>query len=244
MNTPLNRRHFLRTSTALIALPTLDSLGFRRFASAAQSPASAPRPKRLVFLGFGWGVTEHSWYPKMDQPGSHYTLPEALEPLARHKADFSVVQGLLNKYNSNGHYGSTFWLTGANEFGVPGQSFHNTVSVDQVAGEYLGKDCRFESFVLDCGAAASGSGHGQGLSLSWDVRGKPIGGPKNPVEAFHRLFAKDTTPLAQQKALLAQRRSILDNALESARELQRNLSRTDNAKLDEYFQAFATSKAS
>jgi hypothetical protein len=236
MNTPLNRRHFLRTSTALIALPVLESLGFRRFASAAQTQSRGPRPKRIIFLGFGWGVTQDSWYPNIAQPGNDYTLPAGLEPLARHKADFSVVQGLLNKYNSNGHYGSTFWLTGANEFGEPGQSFHNTISADQVAGETLGKGARFDSLVLDCGAAASASGHGQGLSLSWDIRGKPMAGPKNPVEAFHRLFAKDTTPLAQQKAMLAQRRSVLDNALENARELQRTLSKTDNSKLDEYFQ--------
>jgi hypothetical protein len=236
MKNPLNRRHFLRSSTALIALPFLESLGFRRFASAAVSGAGVPPPKRLVFLGFGWGVTQDSWYPKIEQQGCDYTLPAGLEPLARHRADFSVVQGLLNKYNSNGHYGSTFWLTGANEFGQAGQSFHNTVSADQVAGEHLGKEARLDSLVLDCGAAAAASGHGQGLSLSWDIRGKPISGPKNPVEAFHRLFAKDTTPLAQQKAMLAQRRSVLDNALENARELQRSLSKTDNAKLDEYFQ--------
>ena len=46
MNT---RRHFLRSSTALIALPFLESLGFRRFASA--TPVATP-PKRLLFIGF------------------------------------------------------------------------------------------------------------------------------------------------------------------------------------------------
>jgi Protein of unknown function (DUF1552) len=56
------------------------------------------------------------------------------------------------------------------------------------------------------------------------------------VEAFHRLFARESIPLEQQKAMLVQRRSVLDNARESASELQRGLSKTDNAKLDEYFQ--------
>lgn len=235
MNQSLNRRHFLRTSTAVIALPFFESLGFRRFASAASTQPGA-RPKRVVFLGFGWGVTQESWYPSLEQKGTDYTLPSGLEPLARHKADFTIVQGLLNKYTGNGHYGSTFWLTGANEFGEPGQSFHNSISVDQVAAEHLGKETRFDSLVLDCGAAAGPSGHGQGLSLSWDARGKPMSGPKTPLEAFHRLFARETLPLEQQKAMLAQRRSVLDNARESARELQRGLSKTDNAKLDEYFQ--------
>ena len=236
MNAPRTRRHFLRTSTALIALPMFESLGFRRFASAAPAPVAAARPKRMVFLGFGWGVTEQSWFPDVAQKGSGYTLPSGLAPLARHKSDFTIVQGLVNKDVSGGHSGSTFWLTGANEFGEPGQSFHNTISVDQVAADALGKETRFDSLILDCGAAASASGHGQGLSLSWDSRGKPMSGPKTPVEAFHRLFAQDSTPLEAQKTMLRQRRSVLDNALESARELQRQLGKTDNAKLDEYFQ--------
>ncbi|MFM9029076.1 MAG: DUF1552 domain-containing protein, partial [Opitutaceae bacterium] len=79
-------------------------------------------------------------------------------------------------------------------------------------------------------------GHGQGLSLSWDARGKPMSGPKTPVEAFHRLFAQESTPIEVQKTMLRQRRSVLDNALEGARELRRQLGRTDNAKLEEYFQ--------
>jgi hypothetical protein len=230
---PLSRREVLRTGTAVIALPTLESLFFRRFARAA---AAAPPPKRLVFLGFGWGVTEDEWYPKIGEPGSDYSLPAMLEPLAKHRGDFSIVQGLWNRHTGNGHYGSTFWLTGANEYGEPGQAFHNTVSVDQVAARTLGGDTRFESLALDCGEAANGSGHGPGLSLSWDPRGKPVGGPRNPVEAFHRLFAKDTTPLEQQQALLAQRKSVLDNALENARDLGRRLGKTDADKLDEYLQ--------
>jgi hypothetical protein len=228
-----NRRQVLRTGTAIIALPTFESLLFRRFARAA---AAAPPPKRLVFLGFGWGVTEDEWYPKIGEPGGDYKLPAMLEPLAKHRGDFSIVQGLWNRYTGNGHYGSTFWLTGANEYGEPGQAFHNTVSVDQVAARSLGADTRFESLALDCGEAANGSGHGPGLSLSWDGRGKPVGGPRNPVEAFHRLFAKETTPLEQQQALLAQRKSVLDNALENARDLGRRLGKTDADKLDEYLQ--------
>ncbi|MEY5027042.1 MAG: hypothetical protein RLZZ244_2570 [Verrucomicrobiota bacterium] len=229
------RRHFLQTATALIALPFLESLGFKRFASASERAAAA-RPKRLIFVGFGWGVTEESWYPKASQPGAEYPLPPGLKPLERHKADFSVVQGLTNKYSQDGHAGSTFWLTGANQFGEPGQSFHNSVSADQVAARHLSEDTRFAALSLDCGAAAANSGHGQGLSLSWDVRGKPIGGPRNPLEAFQRLFAKDNTPLEERRVLLAERRSVLDHALESARDLQRGLSRSDCAKLDEYFQ--------
>ncbi len=91
------RRHFLQSSTSLIALPALESLDFRRFASAA---APAALPKRLVFLGFGWGITTETWFPDIKQTGTDYTLPEGLKPLARHKAGFTVVQGLWNKYSN------------------------------------------------------------------------------------------------------------------------------------------------
>ncbi len=233
MKTALNRRHFLRSSTALIALPALESLGFRRFASAA--PAARP-PKRIIFLGFGWGVTEATWYPDRAQTGLGYTLPSGLQPLARHQADFTVVQGLWNKYANEGHWGSTLWLTGANRYAQPGQSFSNSISADQVAAAQLGKDTRFPSMQLNGDGLLGLSGHGPGLSLSWDIRGKPIGGQNNPVEAYHRLFSKEKTPIAQQKAMLAQRRSVLDTVQENARDLKRRLGKNDNAKLDEYFE--------
>ncbi|MDB4449135.1 DUF1552 domain-containing protein, partial [bacterium] len=92
--------------------------------------------KRMVFLSFGWGVTEESWYPDITKPGNAYKMPTGLAPLERHRQDFSIIQGLWHKYslfNDAGHSGSTFWLTGANRFAQPGVSFANTISVDQVA---------------------------------------------------------------------------------------------------------------
>jgi len=233
MNTPLARRQFLRSSTALIALPFLDSLGFRRFASAA---APVAPPKRMIFLGFGWGITTETWFPDIKQPGADYTLPLGLEPLARHKNDFSIVQGLCNKYSNEGHWGSTMWLTGANRFAEPGQTFHNSISADQVAAAKFGLETRFASMQLNGAENAEASGHGPGLSMAWDVSGKPIGGHKGPVEAFHRLFSKDTTPIEQQKAMLAQKRSVLDTVRDNANALKRSLGKNDNAKLEEYFQ--------
>ena len=233
MTPPLSRRHFLRSSTALIALPALESLGFRRFASAA---APAAPPKRLVFLGFGWGITQESWYPDINQQGADYVLPVGLKPLERHKKDFSVVQNLWNKYSDLGHAGSTMWLTGANRYAQPGQNFHNSISADQVAAAKLGMQTRFASIQLNGAENAESSGHGPGLSMAWDISGKPVAGQNGPLSAYHRLFSKDTTPIEQQKAMLAQKRSVLDTVMENARDMQRGLSKNDTAKLDEYFQ--------
>lgn len=228
-----SRRHFLRSATALIALPSLPSLDYRSF---VKPPAQAQLPKRLIFLGFGWGITNDTWYPDRQRPGTGYPLPVGLAPLARHQQDFTVVQGLTHKFSNEGHWGSTMWLTGANRYAQPGQSFHNSISADQVAAAQFGLQTRFASLQLNHSEGGDQSGHGPGLSMAWDVRGKPLGGHKGPVETYHRLFSQDSTPIEQQKAMLAERRSVLDTVRDNAKHLQRGLNNTDQAKLDEYLQ--------
>ncbi|MDG2222047.1 MAG: DUF1552 domain-containing protein [Rubripirellula sp.] len=227
-----NRRRLIRGTGALIALPALESIGFRRFASAA---AVATPPKRVVFLGFGFGVTQETWFPDAEQTGSEYDLSEGLAPLARHKKDFTVVQGCSNKFSSEAHWGSTFWLTGANRFAVPGQSMSNSISVDQVAAKHLGQGTRFTSVQLASPDAKS-SGHGPGLSLAWDQHGKPVAGLNTPVEIFHKLFSASDLPLEQRQAAIAEQRSVLDAVLTEAKRVQRGLTKTDKDKLGEYFQ--------
>jgi hypothetical protein len=229
------RRAFLRSGTALVALPALESLGFQRLASAA--PAAA-RPKRVLFLGLGYGVTKETWYPRPDDVGSDFTLPPGLKPLERHRRDITLIQGLMNRYSNDGHWGSTFYLTGANRYAEPGQNFHNTISADQVAAEVLGRDTRFSSLHLGCTKVdGHNDGHGPGLSMAWNRQGKPIGGLDTPVQAYHRLFSDDQTPLEQRQAMLRERRSVLDAVLTDAGSLQRGLTKRDKEKLEEYFQS-------
>ena len=66
MKTQLSRRHFLRAAGSLIALPALESIGFRTF--AAEKTVS--RPKRMIFLGMGFGVTQETWFPDPTRVGA------------------------------------------------------------------------------------------------------------------------------------------------------------------------------
>jgi hypothetical protein len=231
----LSRRHFLRSSSAFIALPALASLDFRRFVRAAEPVAP---PKRMIFLGFGWGVTEDTFLPPLHQTGRDYALTPGLAPLARHKADFTLVQGLTHKLTHEAHWGSTVWLTGANRYGEPGQAFANTISADQVAASQWGKETRFASLQLNGGSSLvmADSGHGPGLSLSWDARGKPLGGIDSPAALFHRLFSKDKISVEELHARIAGERSVLDTVLENARAVSARLGNQDKIKLQEYLQ--------
>ena len=229
----IKRRHFLRSSVATLALPFLESAGFRKFAAAA---APATPAKRMIFIAMGYGVTQETWFPDRQQTGRSFVLPPGLAPLARHKDDVTIVQGLSNRYSEDAHAGSTFWLSGANPH-EGGAVFHNGISADQVAAAAFGKETRFASLQLNgSDKDLSGPGHGQGLSLAWDNRGKPIGGQNSPLAAFNRLFSAENVSVENLRLRLAQKRSLLDTVLEEARDLQGGLSKNDLDKLDEYFQ--------
>ena len=230
----VSRRGVLKSSTAMIALPFLESFGFQKFASAATPAVTIP--KRMVFLGMGFGVTADRWYPDVKTVGEDYKIPTVLEPLARHKKDLSIIQNLMHQHSADGHSGSTFWLTGANRYEIPGQSFHNTVSADQVAAEQLGQETRFTSIQLSAKSNPS-DGHGPGLSLAWNRRGKPVSSLNTPVAAFHRLFSSEDISLEEQQQRLLQQRSVLDTVMSDAKAVNRKISKSDGEKLDEYFQS-------
>ena len=229
----ISRRHFLRSSSSCIALPFLESFGFKRFAVATQA---VQVPKRVIFLGIGWGVTRETWFPDIKQTGTAFSLPPGLAPLTRFQKDLTIIQGCSNKFSNEAHWGSTFWLTGANRYAEPGRSFCNSISADQVAAAHLGKDTRFSSFQLST-VDASNQGHGPGLSLAWDERGKPLAGHENPVSAFHQLFSAGDVPLELRQRMLAEKRSVLDALKQDLARVQRSVSREDKDKLDEYAQS-------
>ena len=229
---PISRRTILKAAGSMLALPFLPSLGWRR--AAAASPVTPP--KRMVFLGFGWGVTNETWFPDRTTTGLDYPLPAGLAPLEQHKARFSVIQGLSNRFTTEAHWGSTFWLTGANRYGEPGKSFSNSISADQVAAAAFGAETRFASLQLGTLDAAN-SGHGPGLSLAWDSRGRPLAALDTPVAVFHRLFSGESQSLEERQALLAAQQSVLDAVLADAARVRKGLSTADTDKLDEYLQS-------
>ena len=227
-----DRRNFLRGAGAMIALPALESIGFSSFLSAAPKLP----PKRIMFMGIGYGVTSETWFPDIKDPGPNYKLPEGLKPLARHKKDFTIVQGCKHKFSREAHWGSTFWLTGANKYGTPGQSFSNTISADQVAAAQFGKHTRYTSIQLSADPNDR-NGHGPGGSLAWNQRGKPLPAWNSPLQTYMKLFGSNDMPIAQRRALLAEERSVLDSVMIEAKDMQKGLTKSDTDKLEEYFQS-------
>ena len=234
METQLNRRHFLRGTGALIALPALESIGFRRIASAA---VPGPPPKRMIFLGIGYGVTSETWFPDINDKGAGYKLPEGLKPLARHKNDFTIVQGCKHHFSRQAHWGSTYWLTGANQYGTPGQSFSNTISADQVAAAQFGKAYPLSHLSswpvtptteMDMVRGIPWPGTGGGNLFR---RGTPHWKPTSSS------LRQMTYPLLSVGQCWRRERSVLDSVMIEAKDMQKGLTKSDTDKLDEYFQS-------
>ena len=222
------RRSFLRLGGSVLALPFLETFA---------APKVATPPKRMIFLGGGFGFTKDTFYPKKAGRFEEIGMTEGLSPLARHQNDITMVSNLTNLGASDPHGGSTSYLTGANVAGTPGKRFHNSISCDQVAARYLGKDTRFSSLVLSANEADGGqnSGHGPGLSLSWDESGNPIPGIIRPLDLFHQLFAHPGDSREELDARLKKKQSILDLVRIDGGGMKRTLSKGDQEKLDEYF---------
>ena len=225
-----NRRSFLRIGSVVLAIPFLETF------ATAKAVAARP-PKRVVFLGGGFGFTKDTFYPTKAGRFSEIGMTEGLAPLQRHQDDITMVSNLTNLGATNPHGGSLSYLTGANVAGTPGKRFHNSISCDQLLAKHLGQKTRFASLTLAAKEVDGGqnSGHGSGLSLAWDDSGNPIPGIMRPIDLFYTLFANPNDSREELDARLTKRQSILDIVRLDGSGMKRTLSRGDQEKLDEYF---------
>ena len=223
------RRSFLRGGSTFMAVPFLESVG------KAATPAKPP--KRVIFLGGGFGFTKDTFFPEKAGRFSDIGLTEGLTPLKRHQEDITMVANLTNLGATDPHGGSVSYLTGANVAGTPGKRFHNSISCDQVLAKHLGQNTRYPTLTLSAKEVDGGqnSGHGAGLSLAWDESGNPIPGINKPLDLFYTLFANPNDSREALDARLKKKQSILDIVRLNGSGMKRTLSKSDQEKLDEYF---------
>ena len=222
----LNRRHFLRGLGSMVALPLLDAMVPLRASAAAME-----KPRRSVFVYIPNGVNGMTWQPV--KSGRGYELSASLQPLAKHRDEFTVFSGL---HHPNGigqaHVCADTWLTGAKIDAQSARKYENTISCDQLMAAVTEKHTRFPSLELSIG-----SGTGRPLNtntLAFSRDGVPLPAEDNPKQIFNRLFGEEQGGIAAQRARLTKRRSVLDAVLDDAQSLRLALGTADKTKLDEY----------
>lgn len=223
----LNRRHFLRGLGATIALPLLDAMIPINTSAAALSS----KPRRSVFVYVPNGVNGMTW--QVTKAGRDYDVSPSLQPLEKHRADFTVFSGLHHpNCLGQAHVCADTWLTGAKIESQSGRKYENTVSCDQLMAEVVGRQTHFPSLELSVAAGTGQPFHSATLAFSRE--GVPLPAEDNPKLIFQRLFGEAPGGVAAQRASLAKRRSVLDAVLEDAKSLKLDLGQDDRTKLDEY----------
>ena len=222
----LSRRHFLRGLGTVMALPLLDAMRPLRAVAAA-----AGKPRRSVFVYIPNGVNGMTW--QCTKAGRDYELSPSLQPLAKHREDFTIFSGL---HHPNGlgqaHVCADTWLTGAKIDAQSARKYENTVSCDQLMAAVTEQHTRFPSLEL---SIASGTGRPlNSTTLAFSRDGVPLPAEDNPRVVFNRLFGEEPGGLAAQRARLGKRRSVLDAVFDEAKSLRLELGRDDRTKLDEY----------
>ena len=241
-NYQLPRRTFLKGLGTTMALPLLEAM--TPAARAAQGEESVA-PVRMAFVFFPNGAIMPNWKPEGD--GADWKLSRTLKPLEPHKERVTIFTGLTQHHGrANGDGGGDHarcagsFLTGAQPFKTAGANIKVGVSVDQAAAKLIGQKTKLPSVELGIepgrtsGNCDSGYSCAYSTNVSWKTATTPMAKEINPKLAFERLFGAADAAKGQAERNLY-RKSILDMVAEDAALLRKKLGKTDQRKMDEYF---------
>lgn len=242
-----DRRSFLRGLGAGIALPAFQSILPANVSAVPTALAQSGVPLRMAFVYFPNGAIQETWWPEAE--GKDFKLSPTMEPLNNVKKYIQVL-GELDHINAtagpdgagdHARANATF-LTGMRARKTDGSNIEVGTSVDQVVAQNIGHLTRFPSLELSCdgvrkaGSCDSGYSCAYQYNISWSSSTTPMTPEANPRLVFERLFGAGGIGERKQNYLLRQQnqKSIIDFVLDDAHSLEKQLSKHDQEKLDEY----------
>jgi hypothetical protein len=233
-----SRRRFLRGAGVALALPFLETLSPRPLRAQASSI------RRYVALYFPNG-TAAFWKPRGE--GSSFTLSPILAPLEPLKSSLTVLSNVSNYAPFGGHVEPSHSNLGAATWTCVkpnGNGNANSgTSIDQLIAAEIGGQTHLPSLQVGLSTLDSytdGLPGQHSRSISWKAPDQPLYKTVNPQAVFDRLFGDNPSPesggepdpAAERRRALKQ--SALDYVLEDARALQKQLSQSDRARLEQF----------
>jgi hypothetical protein len=238
----ISRRTILRGLGATVSLPLLDAM-IPALTAAANTPAKAVR--RLGVVYHPNGVIYDKWLPT--GVGRNFELSPTLAGLQPFKNQLTVVTGLfMDLAEALGDGGGDHSRAcGAYLSGVHVKKSDTVVesgiSMDQIAARAFEKETQLSSLQLQMddnsivGSCDVGYSCAYSSTISWLTPTLPLMTENNPRVVFERLFgATDSTAPKVRAARLRRDRSILDSVRDRVHELQRELGRADNTRVNDY----------
>ncbi|HEV8542188.1 MAG TPA: DUF1552 domain-containing protein [Verrucomicrobiae bacterium] len=222
-----SRRTFLRGLGVTMALPWMESLPVWGDVPTTTKPASEA-PVRLAVLFSGNGFHSKEWWATGE--GREMQLGKVLAPLNDFRDRMLFVRGLFNAEALKGNIHSS--QTGNLLSGAPlasGGEIRSGTSFDQVLAQRYGHSTKVPSLVLGCEKSNPSVHKNYSMlyssHISWTSPTSPTPLELYPALAFDRLF-KDEVSRGDK--------SVLDAVLTDAKDFRRQISVTDQQKLDEY----------
>ena len=223
-----SRRTFLRGVGVTMALPWLESQSVWGDEAVKSSEPSSVAPIRLAVLFSGNGFHSKEWWAKGE--GKQMELGKVLAPLTDFRERMLFIRGLQNAEALKGNIHSS--QTGNLLSGAPlssGGEIKSGTSIDQLVAQRHGQSTKVPSLVLGCEKSNPSVHKNYSMlyssHISWSSPTTPTPLELYPSLAFDRLF-KDEVKRGDE--------SVLDAVLEDATDFRRNISSTDQRKLDEY----------
>lgn len=218
----MQRRELLNIAGVTLALPMLESIRPRPATAADVRLNDDDKPRRMVCICNNLGLHLPHFIPEGE--GLNWKPSRYLKELENFRSDMTVFSGVSHPEVDGGHPAQKSFLTCAPHPG--GNSFKNSISLDQYAVDFIGRETRFPSLSL----CANGND-----TLSWTRAGVPIPGATRPSQVFEKLFLTGKpSEVDAQVRKLRRGQSIMDTVREQARGIENRLSGDDRAKFDEY----------
>jgi len=234
----LPRRTFLRGMSAAVALPLLDAMVP---ALSAMAQTAARPVRRLGYVYIPMGMNPAPWTPA-DEGRIAELSPSlaSLSPFLNHLSVVTNLE-VRNSAVAGGNHataGSAF-LSCARAKRTEGSDYELGVTVDQVAARQIGGGTPIPSLEIGTDLIAQVGNCDNGFAcvyqnnLSWASATSPLPNEADPRMLFERLFGDGGTPAAR-RAALHRRASLLDVFVDDLARLKQRVGTPDRVRLDQY----------
>lgn len=231
----LPRRTFLRGMGAAVALPLLDSM----IPAATAAMATPAKPvRRLGYIFMPMGADMPRWTPAGDTLDQ---LSPILSPLASVKDHVTAISNLelQNAYPGTHATSNAAFLSAAKAKHTESSDFYLGTTADQIAAQNIGLETQLPSLELSMdmmqtvGQCDNGYACVYQNNLSWSSPTTPLPSEAHPRLVFETLFGEGGN-LADRRAALRKRASLLDWVTEDIASLKPKLGAADREKVGQY----------
>jgi hypothetical protein len=233
------RRTLLRGMGASLSLPLLEAMIPASTAIAA-TPAKAV--KRLGFVFMPMGADLSRWTPKSGETLDELSpILKSLEPVKNHVTAFSNLE-LQPAYPGSHATSNSAFLSAARAKLTESNDYYLGTTVDQVAARQMGQETALPSLELamdmmqTVGQCDNGYACVYQNNLSWSSPTTPLPSEAHPRLVFEKLFGEGGTK-AERQAALRKRSSLLDFIKEDMTSLKRELGASDRGRVDTFLES-------